>query len=169
MGKQMSACGLRSGGVTVLVGLLLSGCTQQMAIDRPNAQSKIQASEETPEGALPGRLPGSGKPDIAFVIKEDLYAVPLAVDNDGCEQFTTWSESGVRSLAQPIYFHDGEGSFSPTKVEGASCNASMIQTSADGEGCPTFRAEQPDGTSSEAVYYPARNGYTIKKERSDCK
>jgi len=158
----------KNGSVVVFAGLLLGSCTQETVTDQSKAQSNNEDAEQVLEDTIPGSSTGLGKPDIAFFIEDDLYAVPLAVDREGCEQFTTWSESGVKSLAQPIYFHDGEGSFSPTKVEGASCNASMIETEIDGKDCPTFRAQQPDGTSSEVVYYQSRNGYTIKKERSTC-
>ena len=153
------------GGVAVLAGLLVSACTQPTTI----SQSKDKDPKQVLEDAVPGSTTGSRRPEIAFMIEEGLYAVPLAVDKDGCEQFTTWSETGVKSLAQPIYFHDGEGSFSPIKVEGASCNASMVKTAPDQDGCPTFRAEQPDGSSSEVVYYASQHGYTIKKERSNCR
>jgi hypothetical protein len=156
---------LMKGGVAVLTALLVSACTPPTT----TSQSKDKDPKQVLEDAVPGSTTGPGMPEVAFMIEEGLYAVPLAVDKDGCEQFTTWSETGVKSLAQPIYFHDGEGAFSPIKVDDASCNASMVKTGVDEDGCPTFRAEQPDGSSSEVVYYPSHHGYTIRKERSNCR
>lgn len=162
--RNTRTCLRARGGTAVLAALLLNACTPQTTADQSRKEAR-QALED----AAPGSTRRFEKPEAAFLIKDDLYAVPLAVDKEGCEQLTTWSESGIKNLAQPIYFHDGEGSFSPTKVDGASCNATMVETGVDDDGCPTFRAEQPDGTSSEVTYYASHNGYTVKKERSNCR
>jgi hypothetical protein len=152
------------GGIVALAALLLAACVPPTPADqagratgRPYEGAPGDAARTIPE-----------RPDVAFLIEDGLYAVPLAVDANGCEQFTTWSESGVRSLNQPIYFLDGEGSFTPTKLDDVSCNAEMVKTGTDKTGCPTFEAEQPDGTSSKVTYYPAANGYTVRRDRSSC-
>ena len=139
-------------GGAALAALLLCSCVP--ATTKPQPQDKVETSPLK-------------RPEVRFLIEGDLYAVPIAVDEDGCEQFTTWSESGARSLTQPIYFLDGEGSFSLSKTE-ASCNASMVETGVDDTGCRTFQAEQPDGTSSEVTYYRSRNGYSVKRDRAAC-
>lgn len=155
----------RSGSFIAGVVLVLSGCVPATTAD----QAQVEANKRALEEAAPGsNINEAERPEVAFLIEGDLYAVPLAVDENGCEQFTTWSETGVKSLAQPIYFLDGLGSFSPTKLEDLSCNARMVKTGVDGSGCPTFHAMQPDGTSSEVSYYPAGNGYTVNRERSTC-
>lgn len=155
----------RSGCIFACVTLVLCGCVPVMTAD----QAQIEANKRALEEAAPGsNIKKAERPEVAFLIEEGLYAVPLAVDENGCEQFTTWSETGVKSLAQPIYFLDGLGSFSPEKLEDLSCNARMVETGVDNSGCPTFHAMQPDGTSSEMNYYPAGNGYTVSRERSTC-
>lgn len=161
--KKTLTRALTMGSAAALAVLLLDACVPQTTAD----QARIEANKRKLEEAAGSEIPPSEKPDVAFLIEDDLYAVPLAVDADGCEQFTTWSKSGAKSLTQPIYFLDGQGSFSPTKLE-ESCNAEMVQTGTDDTGCPTFLATQPDGTSSEVIYYPAQNGYTVRKERSTC-
>lgn len=155
---------LKKGGAA-LAALLLSACVPQAGYE----QAQIEANKKILEEAAPGsKIATYQEPDVRFLIKDDLYAVPIAVDASGCEQFTTWSESGTQSLAQAIYFHDGQGSFSPIKSYEASCNATMVETGSDSTGCRTFRAKQPEGPSSEVIYYRSRNGYTVKRERSVC-
>lgn len=155
----------KSGSFFAGMVLVLGGCVPVTTAD----QAEVEANKRALEDAAPGsNIKNTERPEVAFLIEGDLYAVPLAVDENGCEQYTTWSETGVKSLAQPIYFPDGLGSFSPKKLEGLSCNARMVETGVDSGGCPTFHAMQPDGTSSEVNYYPAGNGYTVNRERSTC-
>lgn len=163
MKSSLLGVSIRQGGAA-LAALLLCSCIPATTEPQGKVEAGQKAHEEAASASEAGVLK---KPDVRFLIKDDLYAVPIAVDADGCEQFTTWSESGAKSLAQPIYFLDGEGAFSPTKTE-ASCNANMIETGTDDTGCRTFQAEQPDGTSSEVTYYRSRNGYTVKRDRSTC-
>jgi hypothetical protein len=152
-------------GSAVLASLLLTACAPPLTENEARRESNRQALEEAAPRAV---VEPREKPDVAFMIEEGLYAVPLAVDEDGCEQFTTWSDSGARRLTQPTYFHDGEGSFSPEKAEAFSCNAEMIRNGPDETGCPTFLAEQPDGSSSEAIYYRGESGFTARRERAIC-
>ncbi len=150
------------GGGSALVAFLLSSCVLE-----PQAGRRAASQDSVEKAVLDAGDEALKKPEARFLIKDGLYAVPIAVDGDGCEQYTTWSEFGARSLTQPIYFLDDQGSFSPTKTD-ASCKAKMIKTGVDETGCPTFRTEQPDGTSSDVTYYPASNGHTVRRERAAC-
>lgn len=153
--------------IALLGALLLSACAPATT-NQSTVQTKSEA-EIALEKAAPGGDRAFQTPETAIPVRDDLYAVPLAVDREGCEQFTTWSTTGIKHLAQPIQYHDGEGSFSPVKMAGISCNATMVRAGKDRDGCPTFRAEQPDGTSSEVTYYAFHNGYTARKGRSKCR
>ena len=151
--------GLKATAWAVMVGtLLLNACTPVP----PGGDTGVSGTE--PSGAAE-----PGKPDHAFLIEDGLYAVPLAVDGEGCEEFTTWSGSAVQTLQQPIYYHDGKGAFSTTKDKDVACNATMVKTGIDVDECPTYRAEQPDGFTSGVIYYPSGQGFTARKERSTCR
>lgn len=107
-----------------------------------------------------------GMPKGAISMSDGVYAVPMAVDGDGCEQFSQWSAEGV---AQPvILYRDGSGSFAATKSADYSCNAEMVDAGSDDQGCPVFRTEQPDGKVSDVVYYRSQNGYTVNPDRAVC-
>jgi|GEM_PF-6344093 len=149
------------GSVAVLAAGLLSACAPV------DGGKKVEADVKQVRGNAAARA-AAEKPKGAVLIKDGLYAVPLAVDKDGCEHFRTWSETGPIPLGQPIYYHDGNGSFSSTRLDDASCSAKMVETAPDPEGCPTFRAEQPDGSTSDVQYFQSASGYTTTKERSVC-
>lgn len=149
------------GSVAALATLLLNACAPVDGAEKAGADAQ-RVLEDATTGTT------AGKPTGAILIDDDLYAVPIAVDRDGCEQFKAWSETGAVPLGQPIYYHDGNGSFSSTRSEEASCNATMVEIGPDTEGCPTFRAEQPGGTATEARYFQSAGGYTTVKERSVC-
>ena len=122
------------------------------------------------DGAVDGRVASHSNdgdvPDGAIWMAKGIYAVPVAVDGDGCEQFSQWAASGA---TQPVVlYRDGEGGFSALKSEEASCNAEMVSAGADGSGCPVFRAEQPDGKVTEVIYYRSESGYTANPERAVC-
>ncbi len=151
------------GGIAVTT-FLLGSCAPAIT---PAKTSNADGPDEEPQVVAKDKALSAEQPTPRFLIEGDLYAVPMAVDFEGCEQYTTWSASGTPPLTQPIYFLNGQGSFSQGKTDG-SCRATMVKTGADETGCPTFAAEQPDGSSSEVTYYPAASGYTVKRERASC-
>ena len=110
---------------------------------------------------------GEGIPTGAIMVSDGVYAVPVGVDADGCEQFSQWSTLGA---TQPvIIFRDGNGGFSPIKSDDYSCNAEMVDMGLDADGCGMFRAEQPDGTVTDIVYYRADNGgFTANPNNALC-
>jgi hypothetical protein len=105
-------------------------------------------------------------PDGAIWMSKGLYAVPVAVNDDGCEQFSQWAASGITQAV--ILYRDGKGGFSALKSEEASCNVEMINVGVDDSGCPVFRAEQPDGKVTGVVYYRSESGFTVSPERAIC-
>lgn len=149
------------GSVAVSTALLLQAC-----VPTPGADDKQAAKEEYLQGELEKQA-GDAMPAGAIQIGDDLYMAPVAIDAEGCEQFRQWSGLGVMQLA--IHFRDGEGGFSPIKSAENSCNATMVETGPDQDGCQTFRAEQPDGSATDVTYYDYQGGgYTVRKDRSVC-
>lgn len=136
-----------------LATVALAGCVADDG--RPTVADVVAAKSE--EGIMPvGAMP----------ISDDVYAVPIAVDDNGCEQFSQWSAEGV---TQPvILYRDGSGGFAATKSADYSCNAEIVDAGSDDRGCPVFRTEQPDGKVSDVVYYRAQSGYTANPERAVC-
>ena len=121
-------------------------------------------------GCLPvdagGGQPGAAMPKGAILVSEGVYAVPIAVSAEGCEQFSQWSALGA---TQPvILYHDGVGGFTATKSDRFSCNADMVNVGRDSLGCPTFRAEQPNGKVTDVLYYPSGSSFTANPARATC-
>ena len=108
----------------------------------------------------------AGAPQGAISMSNGVYAVPIAVDAYGCEQFSQWSSYGATQLI--ILYHDGEGGFTGTKSDRYSCNAEMINVGRDGSGCSTFHAEQPDGKVTDILYYRSGSSFTANPERATC-
>lgn len=137
----------------VVVGVsaaALVGCVADGALDD-------QVTSRSDEGEVP---------DGAIWMAQGIYAVPVAVDDEGCEQFSQWTKSGA---TQPVVlYRDEKGGFSALKSDKASCNAEMISAGADNSGCPTFRAEQPDGKLTDVIYYRSESGFTVNYERAVC-
>ena len=150
------------GGAAALAVLLLQSCVQMTGANEKQAAENEDVAEDLIEEQSDDTMP-----EGAIFVREHLYVVPVAVDAEGCEQFREWSDLGVTRLV--IYFRDGKGSFTPIKSEEGSCNAQMAETGPDEDGCPAYRAEQPDGSVTEIPYYEfPGGGYTINKERSVC-
>lgn len=118
------------------------------------------------EDLLAADTSAGGVPEGAMPISDATYAVPVAVDADGCEQFSEWSTAGV--ARQIIYFHDGSGGFAAAKSAEYSCNADMVEIGADDRGCTLYRAEQPDGSVTDVAYYRVGDGYSVSPDKSDC-
>lgn len=156
--ETLKICVIR-GGAAAMAALLLGACVP--------TESHEQAGTDSLAEEVARHQPAAGMPEGALAIGDHLYAVPVAVDQDGCEQFREWSELGVER--QVIYYRDGKGSFSAIKSEDGSCNAEMVESGADADGCPTFRAEQPDGTATDVIYYQSvAGGYAVNKAQSAC-
>ena len=110
--------------------------------------------------------PAVGAPKGAVPMAGDVYAVPVSIDSDGCEQFSAWSAGGV--VPQVVHYRDGAGGFSAIKSAEHSCNADMVSIGEDERGCAMFRAEQPDGTAVDVAYYRSGNGYVTNADNADC-
>ena len=147
-------------GLAGAAGLLavLAGCVPV----EPVAEAK-SARDVLEERAAKS---GDGIPRGAIALADGIYAVPVAVDAAGCEQFSEWSTSGV--ARQIIYFHDGEGGFTATKSATQSCNAVMMKAGVDRQGCAIYRAEQPGGQITDVDYYRSANGYTANPDTAIC-
>jgi hypothetical protein len=138
---------------------LLAACT-------PPGEGPAATPQEALERAAEGRQPAQGVPAGAVMVEDGLYAVPIAVDAGGCEQFSLWSPGGA--VAEVIHFRDGEGGFSPTRTPG-SCGAVMVSAGQDETGCPQFAIEQPDGALTEARFYErAGGGYGTNRSGAAC-
>ncbi|MGI9510525.1 MAG: hypothetical protein ACR2QJ_14390 [Geminicoccaceae bacterium] len=141
-------------GVAGALMVLLVGCVPGDVGDDA-ASSDIKAAEaasDLPKGAMP--------------MSGGVYAVPIGVDTEGCEQFSAWSAEGV--VQQIIHYHDGQGGFTPIKSIEHSCQAAMVEIGKDEKGCSIYRAEQPNGAATETVYYRGESGYSIRPEHADC-
>lgn len=141
-------------GVVGLVMSLLVGCAPSN-VGGDESLSDVLAAESS-----------EGPPRGAVLMADDVYAVPVSIDADGCEQFAGWSAGGV--VRQIIYFRDGAGGFTAIKSAEHSCNASMVAIAEDDRGCPMFRAEQPDGTAADVAYYRSGTGYVTNPDNADC-
>ena len=92
---------LRRIAISLLFGLLLQACVAE----GPDAASKSSvarsqgAAAEIPKGAIP--------------VGQELYQVPIGVDDEGCSMFRMYSPS--RLVAQAIYYRDAAGGFTTNK------------------------------------------------------
>ncbi len=137
-------------GLCGLVAVVLVGCVADGALD----------------GQVASRSDDIDVPDGAIWMSKGVYAVPVAIDDEGCEQFSQWAKSGA---TQPVVlYRDGTGGFTALKSAESSCNAEMVNAGADESGCPVFRAEQPDGNVTDVIYYRSGNGFTANPERAVC-
>jgi hypothetical protein len=141
-------------GLVGLVSIVVVGCVAD------------GSGSPTIEDVVASKTVESGVPEGARAISGGVYAVPVAVDEDGCEQFSQWSATGVTQ--QVIVYHDGKGGFTATKSDDYSCNAEMVQTGEDIRGCAIYQAEQPDGSATEVVYYRSAGGFTANPDRAVC-
>jgi len=154
--RMIGKPGLTAFGIVGMMAPFLIGCipgeagSETVSLEDVVSNSPVNAG--IPQGAMP--------------VSDGIFAVPIAVDADGCEQFSQWSESGV---TQPvILYRDGDGGFTAVKSDAASCNADMVETNENDQGCPTYRAEQPDGKITDVVYYPSNSGFTANPDRAVC-
>lgn len=60
-------------------------------------------------------------PPDAIRVEEDLYMVPVAVDESGCQQYSAWSRQ--RMVPTVIYYRKANGEFTMFRSE-ADCNDS---------------------------------------------
>ena len=157
-GNSMSALrGLLAIGFMVSLSLFVAGCVPSEADgDTTSARETIIQKSES----------GGRIPDGAVPLSDNIYAVPVAVDSEGCELFAEWTAGGV--VRQVIYFRDGEGEFSAVKSDEHACNAVMVDVGGDERGCTIYRAEQPDGSASDVAYYRSATGYTVNPDNADC-
>ncbi len=143
-------------GIAGCLALFVAGCVPSDASDE--TQSMRDAVKAASDG-------DGGMPAGAIPMSDGVYAVPVAVDAEGCETFTEWSSLGV--ARQAVYFRDGDGGFTTTRSERA-CSANMVEIGEDTRGCKTFRARQPNGEETDIVYYRAESGYTADPESAVC-
>ena len=136
---------------------IVTGCVQPGDADENEASIQEMLASDPSAGGIP---------EGAIPISDTIYAVPVAVDADGCEQFSEWSTEGV--ARQLIQFHDGQGGFTAIKSAEHSCNAVMVEAGEDDRGCMMYRAEQPDGSATDVAYYPAGSGFSTNPNKSDC-
>ena len=96
---------LRWSGLALVVGIALQGCGAQA----PGAGSTSGGMADKPAAEVP---PG------AIPIGDELYQVPLGLDDDGCPRYRLYSPT--RLVAQVIYYRDPAGGFT-TDRKRADC------------------------------------------------
>lgn len=143
-------------GSVIVVMSTLSACMPT------EADSEAKSARDV----LAARTSESGMPKGAIALSEGLYAVPVAVDDEGCEQFSEWSSSGV--TRQIVYFRDGEGGFTAVKSAAHACNAEMKEAGVDERGCTIYQAAQPDGEVTDVAYYRTERGYVVNPAAALC-
>jgi len=149
-------CSFRWIGLSGFAAVALTGCLADGS----------EPARPTIEDVVVSRSTDADVPDGAIQMSKGVYAVPVAIDDEGCEQFSQWAESGVTQSV--VLYRDGAGGFSALKSDQVSCNAEMVSAGADDRGCPVFRAEQPDGNVTDVIYYRSESGYTVNTERAIC-
>lgn len=103
VGKRFS---LHRSGVLLVFGLLIQAC----ATDGPGSWPKSdvatsrRAAAEIPKGAIP--------------VGQELYQVPIGLDDEGCQMFRMYSPT--RLVAQAIYYRDASGGFTMNR-QAAAC------------------------------------------------
>ena len=149
-------CSLTWIGLSSIAAVTLTGCLADGS----------ESARPTIEDLVASKATDGDVPDGAVQMSKGVYAVPVAIDDDGCEQFSQWAQSGVTQSV--VLYRDGDGGFSALKSDKASCNAEMVSAGTDDRGCPVFRAEQPDGNVTDVIYYRSQSGYTVSADRAIC-
>jgi hypothetical protein len=97
---------LHRSGLVLVFGLLLQACAAAGpgSGPKPSVATSQRAAAEIPRGAIP--------------VGQDLYQVPIGVDDEGCPMFRMYSPTKL--VAQAIYYRDASGGFTMEK-RAAAC------------------------------------------------
>ena len=97
---------LHRSGLVWAFGLLIQACAAEGSGSGPKSgvATRQRAAAEIPKGAIP--------------VSQDLYQVPIGVDNEGCPMFRM--HSPTKLVAQAIYYPDASGGFTMEK-RAAAC------------------------------------------------
>ena len=97
---------LHRSGLVLVFGLLLQACAAAGSGSGPKSgvATSQRAAAEIPKGAIP--------------VGQDLYQVPIGVDDEGCPMFRMYSPTKL--VAQAIYYRDTSGGFTMEK-QAAAC------------------------------------------------
>jgi hypothetical protein len=97
---------LHRSGVLLVFGLLLQACAAEGPGSGPKSDvaTSQRAAAEIPQGAI--------------AVGQELYQVPIGVDDEGCPMFRLYSPT--RLAPQAIYYRDASGGFTMEK-QAAAC------------------------------------------------